>query len=144
VRRLKRHARLAPLSRHHTEALIEGKALRDLPADADEVRRRAAADRFVAFWRADGAAHFRVEEDVLLPWLARYGRSEEPCVVRMLLDHAAIRGMALELSEAGPPRLELLHRLGDRLMEHVRLEEEQVFPLTEATLPEEALARLAF
>ncbi len=36
----------------------------------------------------------------------------------------------------------LLHALGDRLADHVRLEENELFPLVERTLPEPALAAL--
>ena len=41
-----------------------------------------------------------------------------------------------------PPPLELLHDLGARLSSHVELEEHEVFPLVEATIPEPELIEL--
>jgi hypothetical protein len=132
-----RHPRLAPLSRQHHVALVEGRALRDLDPGAAAEQRRAAVERFLAFWRREGAIHFRTEEEVLLPWYARWGDLEHPAVVRMLLDHAAIRGAVLGLGAASAAEL---RALGARLMAHVRLEEDEVFPLIEATVPAEVLA----
>jgi hypothetical protein len=38
--------------------------------------------------------------------------------------------------------LELLHELGARLADHVKLEEHELFPLVERTVPEPALTAL--
>jgi hypothetical protein len=60
--------------------------------------------------------------------------------MRRELDHMLIRRDAARL--AGTPPLELLHDLGARLADHVRLEEHEVFPLIEATIPESELQAL--
>ncbi len=58
----------------------------------------------------------------------------------MLLDHILIRRDADRL--AAEPSLKLEHDLGARLAAHVKLEERELFPLIEATIPEPELAAL--
>jgi hemerythrin-like domain-containing protein len=58
----------------------------------------------------------------------------------MLLDHMLIRRDADQLANAPP--LELLHDLGARLAAHVELEERELFPLIEQTIPEPELDAL--
>jgi len=140
---MRRHPSLAPLSREHLPALMAGRALRDLPADAGEAEGRAAAAAFLAFWRSDGSAHFRGEEELLLPWFSRHAQVDRPEIVRMLLEHAELRGriaaVAERLAEGGAPTAAALRDLGTRFMAHVRLEEDVVFPMMEAAVPPEAL-----
>ena len=128
---MKRHAALQPLSRDHHVALVAAQRLRR--AGADDTG--AAREAFLEFWRDHGAHHFRVEEDVLLPAYAAHADPDEPCVVRMLLDHARIRAQAQRLEHDAAPSAESLHTLGTALERHVRLEEREVFPLIEAALP---------
>jgi hemerythrin-like domain-containing protein len=136
---MKRHRALQPLSRDHHVALSV--ALRLRRAAEDDVS--AAREAFLAFWRDHGAAHFRVEEDVLLPAFADHGDPDEACVVRMLVDHVRIRAAARRLDDEREPSLESLHDLGAALERHVRLEEREVFPLIEAAMPEAAAEALA-
>ncbi len=58
----------------------------------------------------------------------------------MLQDHMLIRRDADRA--ASEPSLELLHDLGKRLANHVELEEREVFPLIETTIPESELDAL--
>lgn len=102
----------------------------------------AARDAFLEFWDDHGAHHFRVEEDVLLPAYAAHADPDEPCIVRMLLDHARIRAQAQRLERDAAPSAESLHVLGTALERHVRLEEREVFPLIEAALPPAATEAL--
>jgi hypothetical protein len=127
---VKRHVALQPLSRDHHVALVAAQRLRRATADDAP----AARDAFLEFWRAHGVLHFRVEEDVLLPAFAAYGDPADERVVTMLVDHVRIRAAAAALAE-GEPDLEAMHELGAALAEHVRLEEREVFPLIEDTLP---------
>lgn len=60
--------------------------------------------------------------------------------MRALLDHVLIRRDAGRLGDA--PSLGLLHELGARLATHVELEERELFPLIEQTLPQDDLAQL--
>lgn len=134
---MKRAAALQPLSRDHHHALVVAAALRG----AAEDDAAAARDRFLGFWRADGSRHFRIEEEILLPAFAAHADPAAEPLVQMLLDHARIRAQAARL-EHGDCELDILHRLGDELAAHVRLEERAVFPLVETTIPEPALTRL--
>ena len=136
---MKRHHALQPLSRDHHVAL--GAALRLRRATDDSAL--AAREAFLAFWHEHGAAHFRVEEDVLLPAFADHGDPGEACVVRMLVEHVRIRAAVKRLDAELHPSVESLHALGEALERHVRLEEREVFPLNEASMPQAAAEALA-
>ena len=136
---MKRSDALQPLSRDHHRALEAALKLRRASAeDAEEVSRQ-----FLDFWREHGGAHFRIEEEVMLPAFARHGDHTDPRVVRVLTDHVAIRRRAADLDARGTPRPEDLKVLGEMLDAHVRHEERVLFPLIEQSLPAEALAELA-
>ncbi len=133
---LKRDPALAQLSRDHHHALVLAQRLRRA-TDADAA---AVADAFLDHWKSEEREHFRIEEEVLLPALARHGVVEHPSVSRVLLDHVRIRADAEQVARA--PTVELLHRLGARLAAHVRLEENELFPLVERELSADALREL--
>ncbi|MDI3317889.1 MAG: hemerythrin domain-containing protein [Bacillota bacterium] len=144
----KRNEGLIPLSREHHRALVEGKNLRDAARDpADRAALRRAAEGFLAFWREEGAGHFRKEEDHLLPLYGRWGAADDPRVVRMLVQHVELRARVEQLEErlrSGEPlEGDFLFDLGSRMTAHVRLEEDEVFPLIEANVPGDRLAALA-
>jgi hemerythrin-like domain-containing protein len=117
-------------------------------AEAPAEKRTAAvarqAEKFVRFWHKTGKVHFREEEEVLLPAYARHTRIDQDAdVVRLLADHAEIRAAVLEFEkrlaakEAIPA--EELARVGKLLHDHVRLEENEVFPRIEKVLGEAQL-----
>jgi hemerythrin-like domain-containing protein len=87
--------------------------------------------------------HFREEEDVLLPVYARHGGDLGAGPIQvMAADHARIRGLVMAVIEedrSGDVSTNTLRKIGERLEAHIRLEERRVFPLVEATLPEEGL-----
>ena len=132
---MKRHRALQPLSCDHHVALVAAQRLRR-STDGETARKE-----FLAFWHDHGARHFQVEEEVLLPAAAGWTDPEADCVVRLLVDHVRIRAAAMNLQREPQP-LETLHDLGTLLERHVRLEEREVFPLIEATMPEDAAERL--
>jgi hemerythrin-like domain-containing protein len=127
---MKRHPALVPLSRDHHHALVIAQRLRRVTAETAT----ETAGAFLSHWNAEEKLHFRIEEELLLPAYAAHGECDHPAIIRMLLDHMLIRRDAVRL--AGMPSLELLHDLGARLADHVQLEEHEVFPLIEATIPE--------
>ena len=95
------------------------------------------------FWKKDTSPRFREEEEILLAVYARYGDDldAEP-IQQMVADHARIRGLVMTLIEedrSGEAGMDTLRKIGERLEAHIRLEERRVFPLVEATLPEEGL-----
>src|SRR5690349_16069168 len=120
---MKRHPALTPLSRDHHHALVLTQRLRR----AGEQDAGAAATAFLEHWMEEERLHFRLEEEVLLPAFADYGDPDHPAVIRTLLDHVQIRRDVERLASGADP--ELLHELGGRLAEHVRLEENELFPL---------------
>ena len=133
---MKRHPALAPLSRDHHHALVIAGRMRH--ADEDDAAETARA--FLTHWEEEERLHFRLEEEVLLPAYAAHGEPDHPAVVRTLLDHVLIRRDAARLADAPP--LELVRSLGERLAAHVKLEEHELFPLVERTIPEPELSAL--
>jgi hemerythrin-like domain-containing protein len=141
---MKRAPELRTLSEDHQHGLVQARRLR---RTTEATSAEAAAKGFLDFWQKDTAIHFRKEEEVLLPVMARYGGdlSREP-LVEMLEDHARIRGLVMQLSDeaiGGDVRPEALHEIGERLQAHIRLEEQVVFPFIEESLSEAALKELA-
>jgi hypothetical protein len=133
---MKRAEALRPLSREHLAALLAAKRLREAD-DLEEARRD-----FLRFWDEDGAQHFRVEEEVLLPTWALHAEIDGEGVRRMLDEHLAIRREALRLA-AGEGTLADARDLGTLLHDHVRFEERRLFPRIEEALDPESLDHLA-
>ena len=145
---MKRAPELRDLSDHHHRGLVQARRLK-IAATGDEANMpEETAEAFLEFWQEGTTTHFREEEEVLLPVLARYREDllgREP-VVEMLLQHARIRGLVMGLSDevkGGSVRLETLGSIGELLETHIRLEEREVFPTIEEALPEEALREVA-
>ena len=143
---MKRHAELRGFSDDHHQGLVNARRLKRAAA-GEETELADAARDFFEFWRQDTILHFRKEEEVLLPVLARHGGDlDHPSVVEMLTQHARIRGLAMELGdELGRQGVqgETVRKLGEQLEAHIRLEERKVFPFIEETLPERALNEVA-
>jgi hemerythrin-like domain-containing protein len=144
---MKRHPSLHPLSQHHHFALIQALEMRRA-AEAPVEKRAAAvtrqAEKFVRFWHKTGKVHFREEEEVLLPAYARHTRiDKDPHVVRLLADHAEIRAAVLDfetrLATRETIQAEELAHIAKLLHDHVRLEENEVFPRIEKALGEAEL-----
>ncbi|MCG3199222.1 MAG: hypothetical protein GHCLOJNM_03732 [bacterium] len=78
--------------------------------------------------------------------LARHARVRREEISEMLFQHAEIRSLIDRIAEAldgeGPLPVSLLVELGESLERHVRLEEQVIFPLVEATLPQDEMDRL--
>lgn len=136
---MKRDPALTSLSHDHHQALFVALQLRRA---ADETAESARA-AFLAYWEQHGRAHFRAEEEVLLPAYAAHGSSHHPLVARALCDHVAIRHMADRFAEDQFPSVGALQELGIELAHHVRFEERELFPLIEQAMPADALAALA-
>src|SRR5918995_540613 len=96
---MKRHPSLRPFSDDHHQGLVNARQLRKA-ASGEGATSAGTAGNFLDFWQSDTSLHFRKEEEVLLPMLARYGGDlgEQP-LVQMLTQHARIRGLAMQLSD---------------------------------------------
>jgi hemerythrin-like domain-containing protein len=134
---VKRDPSLAPLSREHHQALFIAQKLRRAsepePARGD----------FLRFWAEHGRDHFRVEEEIVLPAWAAVAEPDREMMARVAIEHAQIRAAAQSLAQELPAAASDLNALGELLNDHVRFEERELFPLVEAALGEEGLARIA-
>jgi hemerythrin-like domain-containing protein len=145
---MKRAPELRDLSDHHHRGLVQARRLKRAATGDEANMPEETAEAFLEFWQEGTTTHFREEEEVLLPVLARYREDllgREP-VVEMLLQHARIRGLIMGLSDevkGGSVRLETLGSIGELLESHIRLEEREVFSTIEEALPEEALREVA-
>jgi hemerythrin-like domain-containing protein len=142
---MKRTQELRTLSEDHHHGLVQARRLRRAADEATSTE--PVAEEFLDFWQKETTIHFRKEEEVLLPVMARHGGelSREPIVV-MLQGHAQIRALVMRLSDetmGGNVRPETLREIGEQLEAHIRLEEREVFPLIEKLLSEAALTELA-
>jgi iron-sulfur cluster repair protein YtfE (RIC family) len=136
---------LGLLYAEHHQALLAARRLqragRGDPGDPPEEAARA----FLDFWRREAESHLRKEEEILIPLLSRRdpGLGERP-VLRMLAQHARIRGMVISLQDEdieGHVRAKTLWELGEALETHILLEEREVFPHVGRMLPEGDLIR---
>ena len=132
---MKHSEALRPLSREHHQALFVCKTIKD--SDSSEL----AAEAFIDFWTREGARHFRIEEEVLLPGSGLPGPSSDEGVARLLDDHLEIRRRAGRVI-AGDASLAEIKELGSLLHNHVRFEERELFPRIESRIDPAALDRL--
>jgi len=143
---MKRHPSLREFSDDHHQGLVNARRLKKAAPEEGASSADTARD-FLEFWQSNTSLHFRKEEEMLLPVLARYGGDlGEHSILQMLTQHARIRGLAMQLSDElkqNKVREETLRNLGEQLEAHIRLEEREVFPLIEKTLPEHALQEVA-
>jgi hypothetical protein len=133
---LKRSDALRALSREHHQALAVGRAL-SLATDVEQ-----ATGRFLEFWKREGALHFRIEEEVLLPYWGVLGSAHAESAARVAREHLQLRSAALYVA-AGAASLASIRALGIMLIAHVRFEERELFPLIEAGLGAAELEYLA-
>jgi hemerythrin-like domain-containing protein len=136
---MKRSPAIASLSREHHQALFVAQELRRATDETAGEARGAA----LAYWDEHGKKHFRLEEEVLLPAYAAYGDPPHRLVARVLCDHVSLRGRFDRLALNRPASVTALRELGVELAAHVRLEERELFPLIEETLPAADLAAVA-
>ena len=82
----------------------------------------------------------------MLPGWSRHVRlDKDPLIMRLVAEHAAIRAQIADVEaavEAGAPIEELSAELARLLHDHVRFEENEVFPRAERLLDEKELAAL--
>ncbi len=135
---MKRSQALAPLSRDHHQALVVAGTL----TRATDETAAVAASRFVTFLEQHELAHFAVEEAVLLPVVP----SAEPgagLARQMREDHAFLRDAMRGLRRADvAPDAASLRLIGQRLREHIEMEERRLFPYLEGLLNASALEQI--
>lgn len=109
--------------------------------------RRSTTDAFLSFYEEHTLLHFHEEEEVLFPLLLSALDDPPPELVQVLVEHVRIHGMVHGLRSAAAhdvPEGAHLAELGETLRQHVRLEENRLFPLIEETVADEDLRALRF
>ena len=130
-----RHPSLVLLSHDHHHGLAlalrcRKQALGQLkPMGAAGLRQRA--HEVGEFFRANLVAHFRAEEEVLMPLMRAAVPASATLIDELLGHHEQLRQLVLKL-EAGSGLAKLVFDLGDLLERHIRKEERELFPLFEA------------
>ena len=114
------------------------------PAEKRDAAVERQADKFIAFWHKTGIVHFREEEEILLPTYARYARLDQDAgIMRLLADHAEIRAAVQDFEQRRAKKIPIeaaaMAHLAKLLHDHVRFEENDVFPRIERMLGEENL-----
>lgn len=137
---MKRHPALRQLSSDHHSGLVLARRVGRLAEDSDL---GAATQELLAVWREEIGPHFIAEEEWLLPLFARYSAPDHPLIMETLRQHVLMRALLDEVEEElTAPALTVLHALAAALREHIRFEENDLFPAIEAALPEAQLQRL--
>lgn len=142
----RRHDALIPLTHDHHHALSQARAL-IAASEADVTARVEAARAFLDFYQRDTLVHFHEEEEVLFPRLLESVDSVPHTLVSVLVDHVRIHGMVARLStsvEQEDVGANQLMALGEQLRAHVSLEEKELFPLIERSVPEPVLDEIQF
>jgi hemerythrin-like domain-containing protein len=142
----KRSQALIPLTHDHHHALVQARAL-IAASDADPDTRTRVAKSFMSFYEKDTLLHFHEEEEILFPRLLEHVGEAPEVLSRVLVEHVRIHGMVAQLKDAltsAAPSGEQLKELGETLRAHVRLEENDLFPLIERAVPEADLGAVAF
>jgi hypothetical protein len=122
---MRRERFLWPLTHGHQHGLAAARIVRERLARDPRDPRLGAEIR--SFFEADLEPHFRVEEE-LLEGLGEAWGAEDPDHLRFLDDHRCLRawGLSGRSEDAGD--------FAERLAEHIRFEEETLFPRIEADL----------
>lgn len=137
----KRHPSLIPLSRDHHDGLMlalrlrQGKKalLRDWSHDP-----AWQANYVVQFFRRHLVPHFEAEEKALFPTMKNYVKESIKTVQTLLNQHEEMRVRAEKLGKPDPMNLEVeLKDFGDSLDRHIRIEEDDLFPLFEKSIPKD-------
>lgn len=134
------------LTHDHHHGLSHARKLK-LAAGSEGDDRLQAARAFAEFFRSETLIHFAEEEDQVFPLATKHSEEARDIVARLLDEHAEMRRLADELGRgiaAGEVEPELLKLLGETLEAHIRVEEKELFPLLEATVPDAELGTLSY
>lgn len=138
---IKRHIALQPLSRHHMLGLHIGLKLSRAGTEESRISLEEIITDAKKFWPG-AEKHFREEEEIVLPTYAMYAEINKPEIIEMLLEHVTIRCRMKQLIN-NELNLAELRSLGTLLRNHIRKEEQVIFPMIENALPEAELEKLA-
>jgi hemerythrin-like domain-containing protein len=141
----RRHDALIPLTHDHHHTLAQARRLLDVSNMTDETQRRNLANDFVNFYFGRAIRHFHEEEELFFAPLVDHAEAGE-LVMRAVSDHlrlhALVRTVRRQLSD-GDVDGDVLEQISKLLTDHVRFEEQDVFPVIERLISEEDLHDLA-
>lgn len=131
-----RDPRLRGLSDDHHQALVLAVTLKRAAKSGDGQMLENARKELVERFPIEIEPHFVVEEQTLLQALRGRGEQEDALIERTEVDHAYLRD-GLERAKNG----ETTHLgvYGDRLSDHVRFEEKELFEHCQNILPDDIL-----
>jgi len=141
-----RHPSLITLTHDHHHGLAHARSLK-AAAGADPDARLELGRAFKEFFHAETVVHFAEEEEQVFPMVLGHSGEAKDVVVQLLDEHGQMRGLVAQLDieiEQGRVDGETIRRIGELLESHIRTEERTLFPLMEASVPEDELRSLAF
>ncbi|OYU54671.1 MAG: hypothetical protein CFE25_15405 [Chitinophagaceae bacterium BSSC1] len=139
---LKRDEALQPLSRQHHQGLLVSLFLSN--GLKKGVASKPMRDFILQFWQDDLLKHFEAEEQVLVPFAKPYAILE-PLITRMLLEHQQIVLLINRINnEARAEQLETIKEFADKLEQHIRFEERELFEQMQISLSAEDMSVLNF
>jgi hemerythrin-like domain-containing protein len=136
---IKRHAALVPLSRDHQLGLQQARLLREA-ADKTSADRVGAVKGFLAAWDKEIHLHFDDEEHLFGPHLTPDEKA------RLESEHEDLRSRARDAvskAKSADPGADWTRTLGDKLNDHIRWEERQLFNALQDRMTMAQLAELA-
>lgn len=134
---MKRDPHLLDLCRDHHHALVLARRAETTAADGTDDDVTSTWETIAKAFDAELTPHFEVEELYLLPPLDMAGKVE--LARRTRSDHERLRSL---LASDDDPRSRL-REFGARLRQHVRFEEQELFPAAETTLDAAQLQAVA-
>jgi hemerythrin-like domain-containing protein len=137
---LHRDQALQPLSRQHHQGLMVSLLLSK--GLKKNLTTKPMRDFILQFWQDDLQKHFEVEEQYLTP-IAKSYATLEPLITRMLLEHQQIVLIINRINnEARAEQLETIKEFADKLEQHIRFEERELFEQIQSTLSAKEMSEL--
>lgn len=139
---MKRHDALVPLSHDHHHALAQARKLLKAASSDDLAEHISQAREFIDFYSKETVQHFREEEKLIFPLMLEYLEEIPTPLPRLLMDHVKVHSMVGRLQrqiDEGTIDATLLRDIGELLRSHIRMEEQQIFPIIEKAVDEKVL-----
>ncbi len=139
-----RHEALVPLTHDHHHFMAHSRRMQEAASGEDTDRRRAADD-YVSFYLGKGLRNLREEQELFFPAAFFAGEQARALVLKALGAHLEMHDKTHQLQRelaTGSITAESLTVVAEILTEHVRLEEEELFPVIESTVEDAELKRL--
>lgn len=141
---MKRDARLVRLSWDHHHGLVLARRIRNEAHSVDLEELANLYSHVIAQWSAQVLPHFHAEADCLLSRLLRHSGTEA-LVERTASDHLDIQGLVAEMRDATTiaERRRVLLQFGQRLHDHIRWEEAELFARSQEVMTSAELDAMA-